>query len=146
MPQARIVSKARLKGVAVAALLATALAGCNFAPPYVAPSLTMPAAFKEAGPWTTAAPADALKRGFWWTSFGDETLSSLEEKVDTANPTLAAALAAFDQALPQGSGDARQSLAAASQALGREHHPPAADVVDRRLADPLGEPPRKARP
>ena len=98
MPQARIVSKTRLKGVAVASLFATALAGCNFAPPYVAPSLTMPAAFKEVGPWTTAAPADALKRGFWWTSFGDETLSSLEEKVDTANSTLAAALAAFDQA------------------------------------------------
>ena len=85
MPQARIVSKTRLKGVAVASLFATALAGCNFAPPYVAPSLTMPAAFKEVGPWTTAAPADALKRGFWWTSFGDETLSSLEEKVDTGS-------------------------------------------------------------
>jgi NodT family efflux transporter outer membrane factor (OMF) lipoprotein len=92
------------------------LAGCNFAPPYVAPKMTIPVAFKEAGPWATAAPADALKRGFWWTSFGDDTLNALEAQVDTANPTLAAALAAYDQARAFAA-EARSSLVPTVTAL-----------------------------
>jgi multidrug efflux system outer membrane protein len=89
---------ARCRGAALAAFCASALAGCNFAPPYAAPSLTIPSAYKEFGPWTTATPADTLQRGPWWTAFGDGTLTRLEGQVDTANPTLAAALAAYDQA------------------------------------------------
>ncbi len=60
--------------------------------------MTTPTAFKEEGSWTTAAPQDALRRGAWWKPFGDTTLDDLEDQVDSANPTLAAALAAYDQA------------------------------------------------
>ena len=77
---------------------ASALGGCNLAPPYVAPQVPTAPAFKEAGPWTTAAPNDASLRGDWWTSFQDPILDDLEGRVETANPTRAAALAAYDQA------------------------------------------------
>ncbi|MHB8283737.1 MAG: efflux transporter outer membrane subunit, partial [Caulobacteraceae bacterium] len=52
---------------------------------------------KETGAWTNAQPADAEPRGAWWAPFQDATLDDLESKVDSANPTLAAALAAYDQ-------------------------------------------------
>ena len=84
----------------MAALLgATALAGCaSMAPKYSPPATTVPAAFKETGSWTQAAPADAMSRGPWWRLFGDPTLESLESRIDAANPTLAAALARWDAA------------------------------------------------
>ena len=75
-----------------------ALAGCNLAPAYAPPTLTVPTAYREQGPWTEASPNDAAPRGDWWTAFDDPTLDDLEARVDTANPTLAAAVAAFDQA------------------------------------------------
>jgi multidrug efflux system outer membrane protein len=75
-----------------------ALAACNLAPRYAAPTLTAPAAYKDVGPWTAAEPADAAPRGDWWTLFQDGVLDGLETRVDTANPTLAGALAAYDQA------------------------------------------------
>jgi NodT family efflux transporter outer membrane factor (OMF) lipoprotein len=74
------------------------VAGCNLAPTYVAPQLPLPAAYKENGPWTEARPDDAAARGPWWTVFGDPLLDRLEGQVDVANPTLAAAVAAYDQA------------------------------------------------
>ena len=77
---------------------ATSLAGCNFAPPYAPPPTPQPLAYKESGPWTEAAPGDALPRGPWWMGFKDPTLDRLEVQVPTANPTLQAALSAYDQA------------------------------------------------
>lgn len=80
------------------ALLAGGLvAGCSLAPTYEPPAMTVPTTFREGGAWSQAAPADASPRGPWWTAFGDPTLDGLEARVDTANPTLAAALAAYDQ-------------------------------------------------
>jgi NodT family efflux transporter outer membrane factor (OMF) lipoprotein len=79
-------------------LAALAVAGCQLAPAYSPPSLTIPAAYKEVGPWSAAEPADGQPRGSWWTLFGDPMLSDLEGQVDNANPTLAASLAAYDQA------------------------------------------------
>jgi outer membrane protein, multidrug efflux system len=75
------------------------LSACSFAPPYAPPALStsLPAAYKETGPWTPAAPADAAPRGAWWTAFGDPTLSDLEGRIEKANPNLAAALARYDQ-------------------------------------------------
>ncbi|HEX4742767.1 MAG TPA: efflux transporter outer membrane subunit [Caulobacteraceae bacterium] len=75
------------------------LAGCNLAPHYTSPKLTAPPppAYKQSGPWTPAVPADEAVRGDWWTAFSDPTLNTLEQEVATANPTLAAALAAYDQ-------------------------------------------------
>ena len=77
---------------------ASILAGCDLAPAYSPPTLTIPTGYKETGPWTQASPRDGLPRGAWWAAFGDPTLDALEARVDTSNPTLAAALAAFDQA------------------------------------------------
>jgi NodT family efflux transporter outer membrane factor (OMF) lipoprotein len=83
-----------------AALTLALLAGCSMAPPYVAPQLATPApqAFKEMGPWTPGAPADAAPRGAWWSVYGDTTLDALEGRLETGNPGLAAALARYDQA------------------------------------------------
>ena len=83
---------------AAALLLCTTLAGCNFAPPYVRPPAPQPLAYKETGPWTQAQPSDAGPHGDWWTRFQDPTLDGLEAKVLVANPTLQAALGAYDQA------------------------------------------------
>ena len=90
--------RARGLGLAIAggALL---LAGCNLAPHYTPPTLTAPPppAYKQSGPWTPAVPADEAVRGDWWTAFSDPTLNTLEQEVVTANPTLVAAVAAYDQ-------------------------------------------------
>jgi NodT family efflux transporter outer membrane factor (OMF) lipoprotein len=85
-----------MAAVVAAALL---LAGCNLAPHYTPPQLTAPPlAYKQSNLWTPAVPADATVRGEWWTAFQDPALDTLEQQVSTANPTLAAALSAYDQA------------------------------------------------
>ena len=87
----------RLMFVAVALLLS----GCNFAPPYAPPPVEVPVKYKEggkgSGAWQEARPRDDLPRGSWWCALGDHVLNELEEQVDAANPTLAAAVASFDQ-------------------------------------------------
>ena len=59
--------------------LALVLAGCaNLAPPYEAPVVDTPVAFKEGrGAWVAAAPADMLDRGPWLELFDDPVLSTL---------------------------------------------------------------------
>jgi len=79
-------------------ILATALAGCDLAPDYHPPVVTVTDAFKEAGPWHAADPADAAPRGDWWTLFRDPTMDRLEASLDSTNPDLAAALARYDEA------------------------------------------------
>ena len=74
------------------------LAGCSFAPAYHPPSVPAPVAFKEAGPWIPATPANTAPRGDWWTLFGDATLNGLETRIDKDNPTLAGALGRYDEA------------------------------------------------
>ncbi len=91
-------ASSRLKALAAVAATAVALAGCDLAPPYVAPTLTTTATYKEGGPWAKAEPGDALPRGAWWNGFQDPTLDGLEPQVPIANPTLKAALATYDQA------------------------------------------------
>ena len=77
---------------------AAALAGCSFAPPYEPPAVAAASAYREAGPWTPADPAADRPRGAWWKMFGDPVLDDLEARAERANPDLAAAVAAYDQA------------------------------------------------
>ena len=84
--------------IALALLAGAALAGCAVGPNYVRPSTPISPTFKEAAGWTSAAPADALERGDWWTLFGDPVLSGLEERVQVSNQNIIAAEAAYRQA------------------------------------------------
>lgn len=84
---------------ATAALLpAVLLAGCSLAPTYQPPVTPAPVAFKETGPWQPAEPASPSAAGDWWTLYGDTTLDSLEQRINSANPTLAGALGRYDEA------------------------------------------------
>jgi NodT family efflux transporter outer membrane factor (OMF) lipoprotein len=77
----------------------SALASCSLAPPYKPPQVAaIPAAYKEAGPWQLAHPADTLPRGPWWSDYNDPKLDNLEAQVDGHNPTVAEAVANYDVA------------------------------------------------
>jgi NodT family efflux transporter outer membrane factor (OMF) lipoprotein len=74
------------------------LAGCNLAPDYKVPETPPVVAFKEDGTWSKGTPQDTLPRSGWWEIYGDQTLSGLESQIESANPTLAQALARYDAA------------------------------------------------
>ncbi|SEJ28230.1 outer membrane protein, multidrug efflux system [Sphingobium sp. AP50] len=80
------------------ALLPMLLAACSMAPDYHPPEAAAPATFKEVAGWIAAQPMDAAPRGAWWEAFGDPVLNDLEARAEKASPTLAAALARYDQA------------------------------------------------
>ncbi|SDF87913.1 efflux transporter outer membrane subunit [Paraburkholderia phenazinium] len=85
--------------LAVAATLATVLAGCAVGPDYKQPATEVPAAYKEAAPgWKVAQPADQHDRGAWWTIYDDPQLNALEDKLNTSNQTIAQYAAAYRQA------------------------------------------------
>ena len=99
----------RSRALLALATLGFALAGCSLAPVYPPPLIEQPVAFKEAGPWTAAMPADQALKGDWWALFGDPVLTDLEQQVATANPTIKGALGRYEQA--QGYlGEVRSSL------------------------------------
>ncbi len=68
------------------------------APDYQPPQIAAPQAYKEMAGWTDATPMDTAPRGPWWEAFGDPVLNDLEARAEAASPTLAAALARYDQA------------------------------------------------
>ncbi len=78
--------------------MAAALGGCDLAPHYHVPTVTVPVSYQEAAAWTRAEPADTAPRGDWWTVFGDPTLDRLENSLEGANPQIAGAIAVFDRA------------------------------------------------
>jgi NodT family efflux transporter outer membrane factor (OMF) lipoprotein len=88
----------RAKASLAWALLAVTLTSCNLAPRYATPVVTAPAAYRQSELWAPATPADSQAPGVWWTIFDDPTLGILESRLDTSNPTLASALAAYNQA------------------------------------------------
>jgi NodT family efflux transporter outer membrane factor (OMF) lipoprotein len=88
---------AKLRLTVVAASI-VALSACSFAPTYQVPQTAIPTAFKETGPWQLARPADRIPRDGWWKVYQDPVLSGLEEKVNAANPNVAAAVARHDEA------------------------------------------------
>nr|WP_314623434.1 efflux transporter outer membrane subunit [uncultured Noviherbaspirillum sp.] len=74
------------------------LGACSLAPVHQAPPLALPAAFKEAGDWVPATPADDAPRGAWWAVFNDPVLDQLASAVQVSNQNVAAASAAYAQA------------------------------------------------
>jgi outer membrane protein TolC len=88
--------KAHLWSSAVSLLLA--LGGCAIGPNYSKPEVETPPAYKEAGDWMVAKPADAVPKGKWWEAFGDPVLNELEEQVSVSNQTLKAAEGRYSQA------------------------------------------------
>ncbi|HTQ99911.1 MAG TPA: efflux transporter outer membrane subunit [Candidatus Acidoferrum sp.] len=86
-----------LRRHAVAAAVAL-IAGCSQAPDYQPPVIATAPAYKEAGTWVPAAPAQAAA-GHWWHGFNDPQLEELESRLDAGNPTLAIAIARHDAAL-----------------------------------------------
>ncbi len=85
----------RLAALGLAAVLLT---GCDLAPRYAAPTVTVPVSYRDAEVWRTAVPSDAAPRPDWWKAFHDPALDRLEDRLAAQNVTLAAAAAAFDQA------------------------------------------------
>ena len=83
---------------ALVGLVMVALAGCSLAPAYTPLTLATPPSYKEVGPWTPASPGDAAPRGDWWSVYGDQTLDTLELRIEKGNPDLAVALARYDEA------------------------------------------------
>ncbi|MDB6031991.1 MAG: efflux system, outer rane lipoprotein NodT family [Verrucomicrobiales bacterium] len=79
------------------------LAGCNFAPSYLRPQVSIPANFKElkhadlqnTEGWKDAEPKEHVLRGKWWEVFGDPQLKALEEEGNASNQSVAAAFANF---------------------------------------------------
>lgn len=82
-----------------AVALLMALAACSMAPDYRPPVAPDAASFKEADGWALATPLDEVPRGAWWERFGDPFLNDLEARGEAASPTIAAAVARYDQAL-----------------------------------------------
>ncbi len=78
----------RLAGPLTLALIA----GCASAPPYQAPQVDVPAAFKEQGVWQ-AASAGPLVPEAWWTLFADPVLDDLQSRLLVDNQTLKSSLA-----------------------------------------------------
>ncbi len=89
--------KLRLPAISLMCML---LAGCAVGPDYVRPpalkSEPLPKSFT--GDWKTAEPAAHLPRGAWWEVFKDAELNRLEHAAMSANESLAASVAKFNQA------------------------------------------------
>ena len=83
-----------IRSILYAALCAL-LAACTVGPDYVRPADTTSPAYKEAGDWKTAAPADQFTRGAWWKIYNDAELDRLEAAATEANQQLAAAAARY---------------------------------------------------
>ena len=118
-----------LRASVAAAALNAAMAACSLAPDYRAPTVTVPTAFKETGPWTQATPADQIRRGAWWQAYGDPLLDRYEGQLAAQSPTLAEAVARYDEARAfarEAAADALPTLGAgASVSRNRQSNNPA---------------------
>jgi NodT family efflux transporter outer membrane factor (OMF) lipoprotein len=86
----------KMAGIAASILL---LAGCSVGPDYVRPQAAVTAGYKEMDGWKVAQPQDNTLRGPWWEIFTEPDLNALENQVDVSNKTIAAAEAAYRQAV-----------------------------------------------
>jgi multidrug efflux system outer membrane protein len=99
------------------------LAACSAAGRYEVPATPTAAHYKEAQGWALATPLDQAPRGPWWEEFGDPILDDLERRAEAASPTVAVALARYQQAraLAQRAGAERLPTIAAGASASREH-------------------------
>ena len=75
------------------------LSGCSFAPKYEVPTtLNSSTNSWSSNPWMQAQPSDHVDKGQWWRVFEDESLNDLENTLNKQSPSLAIALARYDQA------------------------------------------------
>ena len=89
----------RSRKPAVAAAL-LGLSGCSLAPDYHRPEVASAATFKEVpSGWTVAAPAADAPPAAWWEAFDDPVLVDLEGRIEKGSPSLAAAVARYDEAV-----------------------------------------------
>jgi NodT family efflux transporter outer membrane factor (OMF) lipoprotein len=79
----------------LAPLIALPLAACMVGPDYVKPEAVTTPAFKEAGDWKAATPADQFSHGEWWKIYGDPELDQLEAEATKANQSIVAAEANY---------------------------------------------------
>ena len=80
------------------AVAVTLTSGCQLAPPYDPPHMLLPDSYRGSGPFRPSEPGKVLSsQRDWWSLFGDPLLNSLEERLQRANPTLAAAEHAYVQ-------------------------------------------------
>ena len=95
----------RLPRSAITLALCALLGACAVGPDYQRPELDVGASYKEAQGqqqvegWKPAQPRDEADRGKWWLVYGDDTLNTLVERLDTSNQTIAQAEANYRQAL-----------------------------------------------
>jgi multidrug efflux system outer membrane protein len=90
-------TRLRIAGVSLLPLLG-ALAACSAAGPYEVPATPSAATYKEAQGWAMATPLDQARRSAWWEEFGDPLLDDLERRAEAASPTVAVAVARYEQA------------------------------------------------
>ncbi|MDR3556511.1 MAG: efflux transporter outer membrane subunit [Syntrophobacteraceae bacterium] len=92
-------STSRFLRVILTALAGLAVcAGCTVGPNYKRPPAPAARKWRIEKPWREATPKDALPKTAWWTLFHDSDLQRLENELISANQTLKAALAHFEQA------------------------------------------------
>jgi NodT family efflux transporter outer membrane factor (OMF) lipoprotein len=80
-------------------VVALCTSACVVGPNYVKPSATVPENFKEPLPpefkeapgWKQGEPKDDMHGGRWWEVFGDPGLNELENQIEAASPSIAAA-------------------------------------------------------
>jgi NodT family efflux transporter outer membrane factor (OMF) lipoprotein len=77
------------------------LCGCLVGPDYQRPAAPVPAQYKELSGWTAATPADAARKGDWWTDFHDPLLDELEPLVAVSNQTVRQDYANYEEALAE---------------------------------------------
>ncbi|HMD40504.1 MAG TPA: efflux transporter outer membrane subunit [Candidatus Acidoferrum sp.] len=72
--------------------------GCTVGPNYQRVTAPVPAKWDVQEPWRESAPKDAFPKGEWWSVFNDDDLNALEKDALSANQTLQAAVANYNQA------------------------------------------------
>ena len=78
--------------------LAALLAGCAVGPDYARPSMELPQAYKEDGPWKVAAPGQIDSNQRWWEAYGDPILNELIAQANAANQNIRQSEAQYRQA------------------------------------------------